>query len=67
VKSGAGDETDADDELLTSASNQEGTDLILKNLINGKEKLFKNVDDYFFNATGQELLLKVIGAGKEGP
>lgn len=66
VKSGAADETDADDEPSASASTQEGSELVLRNLNNGKEKVFKNVSDFYFNAQGQELLLKSIGSAKEG-
>jgi dipeptidyl aminopeptidase/acylaminoacyl peptidase len=34
-----------------------GSDLILRQTITGKEKIFKNINEYYFNKTGRKLLL----------
>ncbi|HWJ29868.1 MAG TPA: hypothetical protein VNS32_25235, partial [Flavisolibacter sp.] len=65
IKSGPGDELDAEDEPSSSITNQEGSDLVLRNLRNGNEKVFRNIADYYFNSEGQKLLLKSIAQGKD--
>ncbi|HYM94512.1 MAG TPA: S9 family peptidase, partial [Chitinophagaceae bacterium] len=42
-----------------------GSDLILRQTINGKEKIFKNVSDYYFNKSGRKLLLLTAKASKD--
>ncbi len=53
-----GDETPAD-------KNAEGTDLILRNMISGKEKTFKQVNSYLFDKKGNRLLLSVSKSPKD--
>ena len=65
IKGGSTDEADADDVPSTSATSMEGSDLILRNLGNGRELTFKNVADYYFNSYGQKLLIKVARSPKD--
>lgn len=49
---------DADgDDALTGAVDS-GSDLVLRNLLSGEEKIFNNVLEYFFSKTGGWLLIK---------
>ncbi|MBD0377856.1 MAG: S9 family peptidase, partial [Flavisolibacter sp.] len=64
-KAGSGDTVDADEEPGSAASTSEGTDLVLRNLKNGKEQVFKNVADYYFNTYGQKLLMKIVRSAKD--
>ena len=48
MQSGNRDEMDADDDPAGTASAMEGSDLVLRHLSDGKERLFPNVADYFF-------------------
>ena len=59
VKAGNADALDADEEPSSTGSANEGSDLILHKLAGGKEKVFKNVVDYLFNAYGQKLMMRV--------
>ena len=59
VKAGNRDATDADDDPATAAASNEGSDLVVRNMKEGKEKVFKNVVDYAFNAYGQKLVMRV--------
>jgi hypothetical protein len=43
----------------SSAAADAASDLILKRLPSGEEKLFKNISYYNFNKTGRKLLLQV--------
>ena len=43
----------------TSSSAETGTDLILRKLETGEEKTFLNVAEFYFNKTGEKLLLKI--------
>jgi hypothetical protein len=65
VKSGNKDGLDADDDPSASASANEGSDLVLRNLINNEEKTFKNVVDYAFNAYGQKLVMRISKSLKD--
>lgn len=65
IKSGSKDGLDADDDPSTSASANEGSDLVLRNLINAEEKTFKNVVDYAFNAYGQKLVMRISKSPKD--
>lgn len=58
TKGGNADASDADDDPATSSSPDAGSDLVLRNLLTGKEKTFKNVSDYAFNKFGQKLVLR---------
>jgi dienelactone hydrolase len=59
IKAGTGDITDAEEDPASVAGAVEGTDLILYNPNNKKDKVFRNVSEYFFNAYGQKLLMKI--------
>lgn len=50
---------------LDNKPKQEGTDLILKNLITGTERTFKYVSDYTFNKTGKQLVFACTGSKKD--
>ncbi|HVE60310.1 MAG TPA: hypothetical protein VNA26_00725, partial [Chitinophagaceae bacterium] len=65
VKGGNADETDADEDPAGAGGGADGSDLILRNLTDGKEKTFQNVADYYFNAFGQKLLMKVTKSPKD--
>lgn len=53
------------DEDPASAAKQEGTDLILKNLITGTERTFKFVSEYAFSKNGKQLIFAVTGSKKD--
>src|SRR5438309_512529 len=61
IKAGNGDDAAGDDDPSGNASSTEGSDLVLRHLLEGKEKLFKNVVDYYFSAKGKEILMGVSG------
>ncbi|MFL5738963.1 MAG: alpha/beta hydrolase family protein [Flavisolibacter sp.] len=61
MKAGNGADAAGDDDPSAMASSTEGSDLVLRHLLEGKEKLFKNVVDYFFSANGKELLMRIGG------
>ncbi|HVT87087.1 MAG TPA: prolyl oligopeptidase family serine peptidase [Chitinophagaceae bacterium] len=42
---------------LKENENSGGSDLILRQTTTGKEKIFKNISEYYFNKTGRKLLL----------
>jgi dipeptidyl aminopeptidase/acylaminoacyl peptidase len=65
TKSGSKDDFDADDDPSTSASANEGSDLILRNLAKDEEKTFKNVVDYTFNTCGQKLVMRISKSPKD--
>ncbi|HYK55017.1 MAG TPA: S9 family peptidase, partial [Flavisolibacter sp.] len=65
VKGGNRDGLDAEDDPAASAAVNEGSDLVLRNLIRGSERTFKNVGDYFFNDHGQKLLMKISRTAKD--
>lgn len=45
--------------------NAAGSDLVLRQTKNGKEKIFKNISEYYFNKTGRKLLLLTAKASKD--
>ncbi|MES1220739.1 MAG: hypothetical protein ABUT20_34885 [Bacteroidota bacterium] len=49
----------ADDDATPSSSSEPGTDLRLKNLLSGEEKVYKNVQEYYFSKNGVKLLLEI--------
>ncbi|MDB5195670.1 MAG: family peptidase, partial [Flaviaesturariibacter sp.] len=67
IKGGNRDESglDADEDPATGGSAAEGSDLVLRNLVTGKEKVFRNVADYLFNALGQKLILRTTKAARD--
>lgn len=57
---------DADgDEGPGAAASTEGTDLVVRNLGNGKEKTFKLVSDYLFDKQGTRLLIETTAKSKD--
>lgn len=48
-----------------SKGKPEGTDLIVKNLITGAERTFKNVTAYSFNKNGKQLVFNATGSAKD--
>lgn len=56
------DAADADDDPSGAPGAAEGSDLILRNLRNGKESVFKNIVDYYFSADGKKLLMRASKA-----
>lgn len=56
---------DADDDPIPGAALNEGSDLVLRELATGKERVYKNVVDYFFNAQGQKLLMRLSKAPRD--
>ncbi len=58
IKGGNKDASDADDDPVAPGSGNEGSDLVLRDLAAGKDKLFKNVVDYSFSKYGQKLVLR---------
>jgi dipeptidyl aminopeptidase/acylaminoacyl peptidase len=65
IKGGNKDIADAEDDPSSSAAANEGSDLVVRNLISGKERVFKNVADYAFNAYGQKLVIEFTKAPKD--
>ena len=53
------------DETPGSGAATEGTDLVVRRLGNGKEKIFKLVSDYAFDKKGTKLVMKTTKAAKD--
>jgi len=49
----------------TTASTETGTNLILRKLQTGEEKIFANVLEFYFNKTGQKLLIEISPKPKD--
>lgn len=56
---------DADEDTATSSTPNSPTDLVLRNLSTGEEKIFKNIMEYKFNDNGQKLLMEQARDQKE--
>ena len=65
IKGGSKDEIDADEEPGSAAPADLGSDLVLRNLLTGKERTFRNVSDYSFNKFGQKLVLKLTKSPRD--
>jgi dienelactone hydrolase len=65
IKGGNADETDAEGDPAAGGDNNEGSDLVLRNLYTGKERVLRNAGEYAFNKYGQKLALTVLRP-KEG-
>ncbi len=65
VKAGKGDSWDAEDDPALAGASAEGSDLILRNLIKGKDRVFKNVGEYYFNTYGQKLVMRITRNAKD--
>lgn len=59
------DAGDADDDPPSASATNEGSDLVIRQLNNNKERLFKNVADYYFNSNGEKLVLKIVKSLKD--
>lgn len=64
-KNAAARPTRNEDESGTSAKKTEGTDLTVKFLSGGPDRVFKYVTDYAFNKTGKYLVYAAIGSKKD--
>jgi dipeptidyl aminopeptidase/acylaminoacyl peptidase len=65
TKGGSGDKVDADDEPVAGSGGNEGSDLVVRNLVTGKERTFKNISDYAFSKHGQKLVMRMTKAAKD--
>ncbi|HEX4877894.1 MAG TPA: prolyl oligopeptidase family serine peptidase [Chitinophagaceae bacterium] len=52
------DGEDAEGDEPAAGSADAGTDLVVRNLLNGQEKVFNNVLEYYFSKTGGKLLME---------
>lgn len=61
------DESDlfADEPASANATNKEGTDLVVKNLVTGLEKTYKYVIEYAFSENGKLLVFACTGSKKD--
>lgn len=65
IKGGNKDAEDADDDPVAASPADAGSDLVLRNLLTGKEQTFKNVSDYGFNKYGQKLVMRFTKAPRD--
>ncbi len=59
------DIADADGDDAAGGKESDGTDLVLRNLIDGKERIFKLVSEYYFDKTGEKLLIETTKNSKD--
>ncbi|TAL40783.1 MAG: S9 family peptidase, partial [Chitinophagaceae bacterium] len=59
------DETDAEGDDATATSTPEGTELVLRNLKTGDEKVFPFVSGYYFDKYGKKLLIEATRNSKD--
>ncbi len=52
------DQTDADGDEPAGAATDAGSDLVVRKLETGEEKIFTNVLEYYFSKTGEKLLIE---------
>ncbi|HEU4471118.1 MAG TPA: prolyl oligopeptidase family serine peptidase, partial [Flavisolibacter sp.] len=64
-QAGSRDGLDADDEPPGASAGNEGSDLVLRNLTGGKEKIFRNVVDYQFSENGQKLAMRLARSPRD--
>ncbi len=66
IKGGNKDEgSDADDDPAAGAATVDGTDLVVRNLLTGKERTLKNVADYYFDKQGTKLVIKLTKPARD--
>ena len=65
VKAGNRDVLDAEEEPSGMNGGNEGSDLVLRKLGNGEQKVFRNVSDYYFSDNGQKLMMKMARSAKD--
>lgn len=59
------DLADADEEPSSSAGSNEGSDLVVRNLLTGKDRVVKNAVDYAFNALGNKLVVEIARSPRD--
>lgn len=59
------DELDAEGDDPATPATPEGTDLVLRNLLTGEEKVFPLVSEYYFDKSGKKLLLETTRSSKD--
>ncbi len=65
TRAGNRDGLDADEEPAATASANEGSDLVLRNLAGGKDRIFRNVVDYAFSMYGQKLVFRTARSARD--
>lgn len=59
------DRADAEGEEATNKTAPEGTDLVVRNLADNKETIFKMVNEFYFDKKGTKLLLETSKSSKD--
>jgi len=59
------DEADAEGDDPATPATPDGTDLVLRNLLTGEEKIFPLVSEYYFDKYGKKLLLETTRNSKD--
>ena len=59
------DAADAEGDDAVTLATPEGTDLVVKNLLTGEEKIFPLVSEYYFDKQGRKLLLELTRNSKD--
>jgi dipeptidyl aminopeptidase/acylaminoacyl peptidase len=65
TKGGNRDGLDADEEPSSSSPAADGSDLVLRDLANGRDRVFRNVVDYAFNRFGQKLVMRIARSPRD--
>ncbi len=65
IKGGNRDALDAEEEPLPSGAANEGTELVLRELIKGKDQSFRNVSEYYFDENGTKLVMEVTKSARD--
>lgn len=65
IKKGIGDNTDADADETATGNGTAGTNLVLRNLADNKETIFKLVNEYYFDKNGSRLLIETTKSSKD--
>ena len=64
-KNGVSFPWDADGDDMTRGNITEGTDLVVKRMIDGKEKLFRYVSEYYFDKKGTHMVIETTRNSKD--
>ena len=65
AKAGNADARDADDDPIPGNNANPPSDLVLRDLSSGKERVLKNVSDYVFSENGQKLVVRIAKMPRE--
>lgn len=65
IKGGHRDVSDAEEEPGGANGSNEGSELVLRKLESGEQKVFRNVSDYYFSPNGQKLMMKITRSGRD--